>query len=687
MEFFMTLLYLLASIILATILNKKWSNIPLPIFQIGIGVILWIIPLQTTLFFEPEMFMICIIAPLLFSEGQHISRKELLDLHRPILLLAFGLVFATVFIGGLLIHLLIPEMPRAVAFALAAIISPTDTVAVGALTKGLKLPKNLMPILEGESLLNDAAGIVAFKVALAAALTGMFSAGDSFLNFWVVALGGLVIGFVMGFVIVSFRLFLRKHELEEISMLIVIQILTPFIIFEVAESFGVSGVLAVVAAGVVHGIERDRLQKTTTKLQIISSNTWYVIQYVLNGLVFVLLGFMLPSVYYGIKASNEKSIGILLLLTILISLGLFFVRFLWVFLWYKTFVKKREKIANKFFVNHFQIEKTQEEVGVTYSRVKYALSAAVCGVHGTITLATALSIPYMMTDGIDFPMRDTVIFIAAGVILISLFAAIIVLPLLIEKPMQLLDEMMSTNEAYKHILKNTISQMNSEFVREEKPAFQQVIRDLNEQLLDLNTITLKRPSKEVMQSLIDKGAEKERIVVKELINEHKISASILEMYELYLERKKQLLVKTPFKTLKLMLKTLNFKRKLRKNKEARVNFSKTINENKELINEFRFAQMTASRTAAQFIHEQINNDNHHEAMFILQSYERFANQMNTMMDGGTEFEEEVKHYHLSAIQIGRDMIQQLLETNKINVNTARELRENLLYDEMLMIGE
>nr|WP_318539654.1 cation:proton antiporter [Terribacillus saccharophilus] len=204
MSFFTALFVLLLAVLLSTAVSKILP-LPLALIQIILGLAASILPLHISLEFEPELFMICVIAPLLFSEGQKASRKELWQLRTPIILLAFGLVFLTVGLGGYLIHWLIPSMPLAVAFALAATISPTDNVAVKSITRGLKLPSNVMPILEGESLLNDAAGIVSFKVALAAALTGVFSFGGASVEFLFVSIGGLVIGAVAGYVIVTIR--------------------------------------------------------------------------------------------------------------------------------------------------------------------------------------------------------------------------------------------------------------------------------------------------------------------------------------------------------------------------------------------------------------------------------------------------------------------------------------------------
>ena len=160
---------------LTGITARYLSAIPLPLIQIGLGTLLaW--PQQGLhIAFDPELFLLLFIPPLLFADGWRIPKREFFSLYKPILKLAFGLVLFTVLGLGYLIHWLIPEMPLTVAFALAAVVSPTDAVAVSAITRNLGMPPKTMHVLEGESLLNDASGLVALKFAIAATLTGLFS--------------------------------------------------------------------------------------------------------------------------------------------------------------------------------------------------------------------------------------------------------------------------------------------------------------------------------------------------------------------------------------------------------------------------------------------------------------------------------------------------------------------------------
>lgn len=686
MSFLITLLGLLVSTIVATILNAKWPRIPLPVYQIAIGAVISLLPLHLSLDFHSELFMICIIAPLLFTEGKNTSRKEMLELRKPILLLAFGLVFVTVFAGGFFIHWLIPDMPMAVAFALAATITPTDAVAVQSITKGMKLPGNMMPILEGESLFNDAAGIVAFKVALAAALTGVFSIKDASLNFLFVSFGGIIIGLLLGYLIVKLRLFLRVHGLEEISMSIVIELITPFVIYMVAEEFHVSGILAVVTAGVIHGIERDRLQSSTTKLQIVSTNTWSVLGYLLNGLVFTLLGFMIPSVYQEVESNLNR--GTLFGISVLIVLLLLVIRFIWVYILHDTFTKNGVNPLEQFIMSrvHPEGNNVTDDKNVTKSR--YALLASVCGIHGTITLATALSIPYLMPDDTMFPMRNTVLFIAACVILLSVFLATILLPILVKVPTESDDERLTTEEAYKIVLNKTIKQLSKETTMDNQKAIHQVMEDLNEQLIDLERGITKRPDNQTIQDLMKLGTDKEMEVVSGLVEQGEISETAFELYKVYISRTLNYMQKSPLKRAWINWKAIFIKNKInvKWDKKWEAKLENSINKNADLIREFRKAQKEAQKEAMILIKKQTTPENRHEVMLVIQRYNRYLNPFGTLSEKEVNrFEELVSRFQLNAMQIERDIIQQMVEEDQISTTTATELRQNLVYDEMLMI--
>ncbi|WP_412095576.1 cation:proton antiporter, partial [Bacillus inaquosorum] len=217
--------------------------------------------------------------------------------------------------------------------------------------------------------------------------------------------GGLLCGVVISFFIIRFRLFLRRLGMQDVTMHMLIQILTPFVIYLAAEEIGVSGILAVVAGGITHAVEQDRLESTMIKLQIVSSSTWNIILFILNGLVFVILGTQIPDVisviFNDTAISNMKVIGYILVITFTLML----LRFLWVlFFW-----------NGKWFFNKDQ--------NIYKPGLRSTLLISISGVRGAVTLAGSFSIPYFLEDGTPFPERNLILFLAAGVILCTLVIA------------------------------------------------------------------------------------------------------------------------------------------------------------------------------------------------------------------------------------------------------------------------
>ncbi|WP_040205802.1 Na+/H+ antiporter [Neobacillus jeddahensis] len=410
MEFFLVILLLLAIIGLASFINHLLPYIPVPLIQIALGVLLAALPLGIHISMEPELFFVLFIAPLLFHDGKNVSRQALWKLRKPILLLALGLVFVTVFAVGYLIHWLIPSIPLPAAFALAAILSPTDIVAVGAISSRVKIPKTIMHVLEGEGLMNDASGLVAFKFAVAATVTGTFSLAEASWSFVVIAIGGLLGGAILASLIIRLKVFIRRMGMEDVTIHMLIQLLTPFIIFFIVEHVHLSGILSVVAAGIVHTIYRDHDRSPAMQLQVVSQSTWTVLIYILNGLVFVLLGLQIPNVTSEIFEDPLFNNWQVSKYIVTITAALLLLRFVWISItWRWGWLQKNQ--PQKLSLKAISI--------ITIS-----------GVRGAVTLAGAFTIPYVLADGSPFPERSLIIFTAAGVILVTLLLASIFLPIL-----------------------------------------------------------------------------------------------------------------------------------------------------------------------------------------------------------------------------------------------------------------
>ncbi len=392
-------------------------SLPLPLVQIALGaVVSGVFDAGHEL--EPELFFLLFLSPLLFLDGWRIPKQGLFRDKAAILELALGLVIFTVIGAGFFIHWLIPAMPLAVAFALAAIISPTDPVAVSSIASKVPIPKRLMHILEGESLLNDASGLVCFQFAVAAVLTGTFSVAAASLTFLWVALAGLALGVATTFGLSRIQAWIWRHFGEEPGSAILVNLLTPFAAYLLAEAFHASGILAAVAAGITMSyVEMAGNAPGNMRLQ--RSAVWDTVQFTFNGIIFVLLGEQLPGILDGAVRSVQEAGHLnpwwLAVYVATISLSLMALRFVWVFLSLRW--------------NIFKAQRRGEAHVSPPWRIVVAVSLA--GVRGAITLAGVLTLPLMLEDGSPFPARQLAIFLAASVILVSLLVASVALPRLL----------------------------------------------------------------------------------------------------------------------------------------------------------------------------------------------------------------------------------------------------------------
>ncbi len=320
---------MLATVIVGNLLARHVPQIPLPFFLIGLGAALAIMPSLRSFTIDPSAFSFAIIAPLLFNEGQNASRGQIGRSLTNIVSLAVGLVIVSVVILGFGVHALFPVIPLSLAFALIAIVTPTDASAVSAVAQANPLSTSQMQLLNNESLFNDAAGIVAFDLALSAYISGQFSATDALLDFLFVFFGGILFGALAGIFIVNLRAWLIRIGDDEPLIMVGIQLLTPLLVYFLAEELALSGILAVVAAGIAQGVERDRLRLTSARMQIISANVWEMIAAVLSGLVFVLLGVSLPNVVIEALRGQAGLFGLLIGIGAFIYVAKSFVRFIW----------------------------------------------------------------------------------------------------------------------------------------------------------------------------------------------------------------------------------------------------------------------------------------------------------------------------------------------------------------------
>jgi Na+/H+ antiporter len=392
--------------------------LPLPLAQIALGALIaGVFGHGVTL--EPDTFFVLFLPPLLFVDGWRIPKVGLFRDMNVILELALGLVVFTVVGMGFMIHWLIPALPLAVAFALAAILAPTDPVAVSSITARVPAPRRMMHILEGEALLNDATGLVCFRFAVAAALTGQFSLASASLTFVWVAAAGIAAGVLITLGVAASQRTLARRLGEAAGSPILVNLLIPFGAYLAAESVHASGILAAVAAGVTMSyVELSGRALATTRVR--RAVVWDTVQFALNGVMFVLLGEQLPDVFRGaMHAISPQGRPVdpwwLAGNALAIAFGLTVLRFIWVW------VSLRLTLLNA------RLQGQQ----VYQPNIRLVIATSVAGVRGAITMAGIMSLPLALPSGAPFPARNLAIFLATAVIVVSLLLASIMLPRLL----------------------------------------------------------------------------------------------------------------------------------------------------------------------------------------------------------------------------------------------------------------
>jgi len=370
-----------------------------------------------------------------------------------------------------------------------------------------------MGMLERESLFNDASGLVAFSLALTAFTTGKFSVGGGIKHFLFVFLGGLLIGLILGVIAVWARVYLVQSGKDSASVIVPYDVLVPFLIYLAAEHAGLSGILAVVAAGLTYSASNNQLRLSSTQLQLVSRSTWSIITSVLNGFVFVLLGVSLPTVWVNIQQDHTKSLPAYLLLAVTLYLVMLALRYIWIrFDWALVRSDKSDRRKN-------------------------AVVGALSGVHGTITLAMAFSLP-LTFNGATFPFRNTMIFIAAVVIILSLLVPTLVLPFILPNKELPVDPATALKER-KALVAYATDRLAQESTAD-PAATQSVIEILNSQATD------QRPDKKKLQNILNQATQVEVETVQKFADDGTIPQSFAARYVRVLVVKSQMSSNNPF---------------------------------------------------------------------------------------------------------------------------------------------
>lgn len=704
MEILITISVFITLVIIGSFLNKYIPRIPAALFQIILGFLVSYLAIPLHFEFESEAFMALIIAPLLFTDAYKASRSELWLYKKPIVYMAVGLVITTVVVVGYFINYIIPSISLGAAFALAAILSPTDAVAVKSITKGMKLPKGLMSILEGESLLNDAAGIVSFKIALASIITGTFSLSRSSREFFITAIGGMVLGVLIGLIIVSIKLVNRKYLNTEPSILVIIQVILPVATYFIAEEFHLSGIIAVVFAGILLNFERYLRQGDSLDNQAVVSISYNqdTISYVLNGFVFVLLGYLLPGIFRNMITYPDLDVQTATFYVILIAIALIITRFTFVYIFYVSFQQHTFKTSRN-IVEFFKTK--QLDVG-NYSRFEYALITSLCGIHGTVTLATALMIPLTIgTTGEPFPLRNAILFIGSGVVLLSMIIGTIFLPLIIKVEDE---ETEFINNARSIVLNDVINELQEKYYNKlnsdsERMGYAVAIKKLQEQQIYFcnNRTELIKYNKQLTKLV--RKAEQEK--VNEVLAKYDNNRFLKRVFEVRDWRLRKLVTYSVYKqlfitlrlsflekTFKRLLVVLNLIREAESDKNSNLygkNLQKRLKENEQIrvqVQSFTkdMAEIidTLTYNAMDILEEQRTKENTLVADFLKNIYDNFDYTLYNVPSDS--YIEESREFETEAIQMQKDRFKALKLEQKIEHSEADKILRDLNYNEALL---
>ncbi|MCE5044703.1 cation:proton antiporter [Staphylococcus epidermidis] len=675
MEIFETLLIFVALVIVSSFVHTFIPKVPLAFIQIFLGMILYLTPIPVEFNFDSELFMVTLIAPLLFVEGVNVSRVHLRKYIKPVMMMALGLVITTVIGVGLFIHWIWPELPIGAAFAIAAILCPTDAVAVQAITKGKVLPKGSMTILEGESLLNDAAGIISFKIAVGVLITGTFSIFDAIQQFLIASIGGAIVGLIIGMALVRFHLTLMRRGIENINMFTFIQLLTPFVTYLIAELFHASGIIAAVVAGLVHGFERDRIAQTRTQLQMSYNHTWSILGYVLNGFVFSILGFLVPEVIVKIIKTEPHNLLFLIVITLLVALAVYLFRFVWVYVLYPYFylsVSPFQKMISK-----------NDEDKVTESKPKrslYALIMTLCGVHGTISLAIALTLPYLLANHETFAYRNDLLFIASGMVILSLIIAQVILPLVTPDSPEVKIGNMSFKEARIYILEHVIDYLNQKSTFETSYRYGNVIKDYHDKLTFLKTVEKEDENSKELERLQKIAFNVETKTLEKLVDDGEITESVLENYMRYAERTEVYKQASLLRRIIVGLRGMLLKRRVK----TKINSASSLSVTDNLLELGKINKLVHYNVVSRLAKE-ATTDNKLEVGMICDGYLMRIDNLTPNNFFNSRHEDTLTKIKLNALREQRRILRELIENDEITEGTALKLRESINYDEMVIV--
>ena len=413
---FYLLVFLLVLIVSSTT-NKLLPFLPMPLIQILLGIGIGLCLPNNQYHLDTELFLALVIGPLLFREAQEADITSILKHWRIVLYLIFPVIFISALSMGGLAHVLWASLPLAACVAVGAALGPTDLVAFASLSQRFSFPKRVSNILKGEGLLNDASGLVAFRMALIAWTTGTFSLTQAGTSLAISIVGGFAVGLITALINRFLHTFLLSVRATDIASELLLELSLPLLTFFIAEEIHVSGIIAVVVAGILKASRFKKINLLEAQVDTVTETVWRTVTFMLNGSVFVILGMELEMIAEPILKSAFYNKVLLLLSVFLLTFLLFAIRFVMIYGFYVFRIKRLQKSLHKYM---------KDMLLLTFS-----------GVKGTVSIATILLIPTDLEQ--EYPL---LLFLVAGVTLLSFLTGLVVLPHLSEEQKISTDQLM-----------------------------------------------------------------------------------------------------------------------------------------------------------------------------------------------------------------------------------------------------
>ncbi|MGR3741418.1 cation:proton antiporter domain-containing protein [Companilactobacillus sp. DQM5] len=674
------ILLLITLVVLSNVISHYVVFIPGSLIQISLGLVVALL-FKVKISVETDWFMLLFIAPILFYDGSRFPKKELWTMKKPIIANAIVLVIISTFLVGGIIHLIVPNIPWATSFALAAILAPTDPIAVQSISKKAKLPSNLMHLVSGESLINDASGLICFKYGVAATVSGVFSLQAAVVDFFYMSIVGALVGLFIMWLIDILELFIYQQGIDDSTLHTIIRIITPFLIYFISEEvFHASGVVAVVVGGIFKmGSSNKRFSVYSSELQIVTTKTWNLFVYVLNGIVFVILGIELPSAMRSIIVSEHSTI-LAIGYAIVVWLAVLLVRTAWSFI-YDLFSRKKR------------------------ASLKMAILSGLSGVRGAVTMIGVLSLPLVIDYGSPFPKRTLVLFIASVVIILSLISATIFIPLISKNNSPVHYRGSSLDEDSDENNQGLVSQTNAEIYitkiaiqyleGQRRQDNQQATLDLiSEYERILATYELSKSSINGVSDLLRQNMELHAVTLnaelQKLNDLHKKSDISEDIFKYESKRLNKILKKInlnkdnrSISIWSLMISSLILN--LRRLKKY---FKLESKKHKKMMHEAKIYEKELAKHAIKKLSEYLNETekkyNQNLVYQLASSYRRRVETLKHVDKVIEDYEEQVNILRTAVLSEQRVAVLNLLEQGKISRKTASNIRTKINYAENSM---